>query len=210
IFNPAAAGIAFATISFSEKMFLYPVPLDTHLPVFSNEIVGLVQSPSAILRFGGIPTTEISDMLFGNFAGPMGATNILVMLSCFAFLLIRRTTRPHTTVAYIVTCAILGGIFSRADMGFILSSIYELFSGTLLFGGIYMLGDSATIPTRNIGKIAFGIIAGTLTILFRHIGAFEQELMFVILICNSFVGVMDHTAEVYYSKKRSVVTNELN
>lgn len=210
VFNPAAAGIAFATISFADKIFMYPIPLDAHLPIFSNEIAGLVQAPSAILKFGGIPTTEISDMLFGNFPGPMGATNILVMLSCFAFLLIRRTARPHATVAYLITCAILGGIFSRADMGFFLSSIFELFSGTLLFGGIYLLNEPTTVPTRNISKIIFGVLAGALTILFRHIGAFEQQFVFVILICNSFVGIMDYVTEIYYAKKRSEAKNELN
>lgn len=202
IFNPAAAAVCFLTISFNENMSLFPVPLEGKLSVLSNEFSGLTNSPAAILRFGGIPQIEISDMLFGNFPGPMGAVNILVILSCFIYLLMRKVIKPHGTLAFILTAFVLGGLFPRADLGFFRSGIFELFSGSILFGGVYLLNDPSTSPKRSEGKVVYGVVAAALTILFRHIGAFEQEVFFVILICNSFVGIIDYFGEIYYMKKR--------
>ena len=202
IFNPAAAAVCFATISFNEQMRLFPVPLDAHLGVLENSFSNLTSSPASILRFGGIPQIEISDMLFGNFPGPMGAVSILVIISCFIYLVMRKTIKPHGTIAFIIVAFVLGGLFPRADLGFFRSGIFELFSGSILFGGVYLLNDPSTSPQRSGGKAFYGAVCAALTILFRHIGAFEEEVFFVILICNSFVGIIDYFGEKHYANKR--------
>ena len=193
IFNPAAAAVCFATISYSSKMSLFPVPFD---------LAETLKSPSEILRLGGIPTTELSDMLFGNFPGPMGAVNILVIISCFIYLIMRKVIRPDATLALILTAFVLGGLFPRADVGFLRSGILEIFSGSLFFGAVYLINDPSTSPKRRLGKLIFGFVVGCLTILFRHVGAFEQEICFVILVCNSFCGIIDYAMELIYARKR--------
>ena len=81
LFNPAAAGFAFAAICWPDQVFMYPQPFD-HIPVFGQVTSILSRNPAFVLQHGGIPSNGITEMLLGNYPGPMGATNILVILTC--------------------------------------------------------------------------------------------------------------------------------
>lgn len=202
IFNPAAAGIAFVTISYAEQLFRYPVPMDNRLGLIIDSGITLISSPSATLNIGGVPVIDTMDMLFGNFAGPMGATNILVLIACLIFLIMRKTVRWHMPAIYLGVSAIISVIFIRANMSPIQSLVYELSSGVLLFVGVFMITDPVTSPSRDIGRMLYAGIAAILTMLFRHIGAFEQTAVFVILIMNSITAVFDTVGEKAYAKMR--------
>ncbi|MEG2295163.1 MAG: RnfABCDGE type electron transport complex subunit D, partial [Oscillospiraceae bacterium] len=81
IFNPAAAGFAFATICWPQQIFSYPVPLEK-LNLTSQTIVKLAENPAYSLKADTLSQFDFSDMLLGAFAGPMGATSILLIISC--------------------------------------------------------------------------------------------------------------------------------
>ena len=146
VFNPAAVGFSFVAICFGNKLFTYPIPLE-HIQVFGKveSIVGT--SPAFTLGLGGIPKYDLLDILQGNFPGPMGATNILVILTCLLFLVSRNTVRWVTPVCFFVTTAVVSFLFPRIG-GVIDSSVsirlysvwYEMTSGMILFGGVFMLG----------------------------------------------------------------------
>lgn len=202
IFNPAAAGIAFVTISYAEQIFKYPIPMDNRLGLIIDSTVTLVQSPSAALNMGGVPVIDSMDMIFGNFSGPMGATNILVLIACLIFLIMRKTIRWHMPAIYLGVSALISMVFIRANMSVMQSLTYELSSGVLLFVAVFMITDPVTSPSRDIGRMLYAGIAAVLTMLFRNIGAFEQTAVFVIIIMNSITAVFDIVGEKIYAKIR--------
>ena len=79
LFHPAAVGYAVVAVSWSGRMFAYPdTSLFAFLPLGSVSGVNLVESPSHMLREGGLPTIDTVDLVLGNYAGPMGTTVLLV------------------------------------------------------------------------------------------------------------------------------------
>lgn len=85
IFNPAAGGVAFLSICFPAQMFSYSAPFAS-LELWTNEVSAtLQQSPANMLKYGGMPSLTTMDLVLGNFAGPMGTTNLLVMVACLCF-----------------------------------------------------------------------------------------------------------------------------
>ena len=194
IFNPAAAGVAFATVCFPRSMFLYPVPFDA-LPVKMTEQVKLVTSPARALALGGVPAIDPMDMLLGNFPGPMGATNILVLITCLLFLVVRRCISFEMTAAYLSGFAAAAALSPRAMLTPAFSAYYELCSGIALICGIFLINDPVTSPKRKISKIIYGFLTGVLCMQFRKIGRYEESILFALLIMNAAVWTIDVLGE---------------
>lgn len=214
LFNPAAAGVSFAAICWPQQVFSYPAPFQ-NLDIFgafserlqafvyqSNAgraavemVVPLTQNPSFVLKSGRTPTNSIIDMALGNYPGPMGATNILVILACLVYLLLRRNMRWHLPAAFLGSCAALAFFFPRVNAGGIASVCYELMSGALLFGAVFMISDPVTSPKRDSSLVIYGVFAGVSTMLFRYFGGFEESIAFAVLFANAVVPVIDHYNE---------------
>lgn len=195
IFNPAAAGIAFVTVTWPAQVFAYPVPLEG--------LERLVTSPGyKIMSSGGVPTYDGLDLLLGNFPGPMGATNILVLLTCLLFLMVRKTNNGKMAGAFLGSCALYAFLFPRINGGRLESVYYELVSGALVFAAIFLISDPATSPKRESSKVVYAAIAGLVTMLFRRFGGFEESVFFVILIMNAFVFLIDMKSEEIHSQLR--------
>ena len=202
VFNPAAAGFAFVSIAFSDLIFSYPVPNpQAPLPMFPVD-VPTAASPAFTLNVGGIPAYEIGEMLLGDYSGPMGATNILVILACLLYLIFRRTIRWETPVFFLLTASLLAFAFPRAQFTGTDSVMYEMMSGMILFGGVFMLEDPVTSPVRDWSKILYGMLAAAIVMLFRHIGRFEEGFIYALLIMNATVWGFDMAGERVASKIR--------
>ena len=194
IFNPAAAGFAFVAICFPEKLFAYPAP-NIWLPLSIPVDQAVQNSPAFTLNLGGLPTYEAVELVLGNFPGPMGATNILVILACLLFLLFRGTVRWETPVVFLLTTAVIAFFYPRADISGSQSVLYELAGGFLLFGGVFMLGDPVTSPIRSWVKALHAALAGVMVMLFRRAGNLEDGFLFALLVLNVTVWGFDMTGE---------------
>ena len=210
IFNPAVAGAAFAAVCWPKAMFLYPVPFD-RLPVAVDDTLKLINSPAYTLLLGGAPNTDLLDMLLGNFAGPMGATNILVLCTCFLFLAVRKTVSVWMTGAFLTGAALVAAIVPRAMLSPLSSVSYELMSGLMLIGAIFLINDPVTSPKRKLPKIIYGFLAGVVSMTFRHLGEYEDSLLFAILVMNAAVWIIDlwgeHLAHAFRRKNIELKTN---
>jgi len=190
IFNPAAAGVAFATVCWPKRMFMYPIPFD-QLPLKIDGSVKLITAPAHTLALGGVPTTDMLDMLLGNFPGPMGATNILVLCTCLLFLVVRKTIALSTTVSFLAGYALIAWNAPRAVITPMQSVLLETMSGLTLFGAIFLINDPVTSPKRRLPRIAYGFFTGMLCMHFRHIGRYEESFLFALLIMNAAVWLFD-------------------
>lgn len=202
IFNPAAAGVAFACVSFAEKIFSYPLPLDKP-DIITGVFAKVAASPLSKLKLGGAPSHAVFDMLLGNFPGPMGATNLLVLLSCFIYLVVRKTINPKPGITFVGVCALFAFLFPRINSGRIESVIYELAGGCLLFAAVFLINDPVTSPKRETSKIIYAALLAVVTMLFRYYGGYEEGIFFAILIMNSFVWAIDVKMEEQFRKRRN-------
>lgn len=195
LFNPAAGGIAFAAICFPTQIFSYPPPL-LWLEPLERYTGRLLFSAAYTLKAGGIPASSATlDMLLGNNPGPMGATNVLVVLSCLIYLWMRGTVRIVAPISFLAAAAAVAFFFPRVNVAPTVSVMYELSCGILIFGAVFMITDPVTLPKRSLGVGLYAALAGVATMLFRYFGGFEEGLPFALLLCNTLMPAFDSLNE---------------
>lgn len=185
IFNPTAAAIAFLIICFPQEMLLYPAS-GVQPNVFGNiDGAGLVSGiESYLMKIGTAPAVSFRDLLIGNYVGPLGTTQFLVLTVCGVCLIARRSASLLVTLAGLGSYCALTALFpiynSIGD-----TVLLELTGGYLLFGFIFLASDPQTLPKTAAAKIPYGLLIGVLGCLFRHFGKVEGSFLFVLLIANA-------------------------
>ncbi len=197
IFNPAAAGLAFATLCFGEELANYPMPSMVELGT------KFVQSPEALLKINALPPISMEQLALGNYAGPMGATNIIVITACLIYLIVRRNVKWYVPVSYLATVSFFAGQIHHTEITGLESIVLELVAGSLMFIAAYMLTEPVTLPKRASAKVLYAVTAGIITMLFRYYGAVQYSAVFALLLINVFSPLFDwlfekgNTAVVY-------------
>lgn len=204
LFNPAAAGFAFVAICWPQQIFRYPQPLE-RLELTSQVSARLMEGSAYTLKLGGIPSIEWEELVLGNYAGPMGATHILLMVTCLIFLLGRKTVDWRLPVSFLATAACFAFFFARIPTSPLNSLCFELFSGSVMFCSVYMVSDPVTAPKTGVGRVVYGACAGIGTMLFRYYGGFEQGGMFALLLLNAFSYTIDRMLIAFTQYGRRVL-----
>ena len=187
LFNPAAGGLAFATVCFPAAVFTYPDPL---LPISGVETIITKTSPAAVLQAGGTPAYSGMDIVLSNIPGPIGSVPI-ILAACILYLFVRRASSPWVVLPFLGTCAAIAALFPRADGGALQSIVLELFSGYLMLAATFLIADPVTAPRHWLARICYGVLGGVLLMLLRHIGRYEEGACFAVLLANLFAGAFD-------------------
>lgn len=193
-FNPAAAGIAFVTVCFADEVFKFcDTKLISRLPAFGEIAFNAVRSPAECLKSGIRPDILPTEMLLGNFPGPMGATAALVICACGLYMLIRGTIKWQTPLFFIFSAAVTALLFPRVTGLRLDSVIFELLSGSIVFCAVFMANDPVTSPKTPAARAVYGIIGGAGSMLFRYFGFYQEGTCFIILLLNSISPWLDKT-----------------
>lgn len=195
VFNPAAAGVALLTYFFPEQMFTYPsiqshhsLPLEMILD--KSEVVTEV-SLAAQLKTGAIPSIDRPDILLGNYAGAIGTTAFLILLTLVCYLMVRRTVSPWVVIPYFATLALIAWLFPLSSMNPVNSFLLQLGSGYVLFAGVFLINDPVTAPRFWLGRLVYGVLSAALIMLMQRVGRFEAGTCFAILLINAFAPIID-------------------
>lgn len=187
--NPALAGRAF--------LFSYPVLMSTwtkvgaQLSVFgSNADAVTAATPMASLHQGMLPGESLLDCFIGSVGGSMGETSALLLLAGFVYLLVRKVISARIPLAYIATVALWAFLFPQGN-GRVVWMGYQVLSGGLMLGAIFMATDYATSPVTKAGQIIYGIGCGVITMAIRYFGAYAEGVSYAILIMNVTVFLLD-------------------
>ena len=190
VFNPALVGRVFLLISFPTYMTSWAKPEG----FIGNFDAFTGAPPLGLAKEGGVAAIEgldYSDMLFMNIGGSAGELSAIALLAGFAYLLIRRVIRPYITCSIIATVAVFSGIFWAIDPATYTDPVFNILTGGLLLGSIFMATDYVTSPMSNMGGVVFGIGIGVITMLIRYFGAYPEGVSFAILIMNSVVPLLN-------------------
>ena len=192
LFNPALVGRVFLLISFPTYMTDWTKPQG----FITNSIVDAYSgaTPLGIAKGFGPEATEAMDylnMLFLNIRGSAGELSAIALLLGFAYLLIRRVIRPYITLSILATVAVFSGIFWAINPAEYTDPLFNILTGGLLLGSIFMATDYVTSPMSNWGGVIFGVGIGIITMLIRYFGAYPEGVSFAILIMNSVVPLIN-------------------
>lgn len=203
IFNPAMVGRAFLTASFGMLMTTWTVPatIDRSMPVISAEdkidartqATPLAWSKESIKTKKGadVVNGQLEAMFKGEVGGCLGETSALALLIGGAYLLIRRTIRPHIPLAVIVSSSAFAGIMYLVNRDAYISPLCHLYSGGLLIGAFFIATDPVTAPLTIKGRWIFGIGVGMITMLIRIFGEYPEGVMYSVLLMNSVTPLID-------------------
>ncbi len=127
------------------------------------------------------------DMLLGIHAGGLGETCALALIAGGIYLVARQVISP------IIPCSFIGTVFvcmflRTLDVEF---ALYEVLSGGLIIGAIFMATDYATSPINDRGRLIFGIGCGLITSFIRLWGSLPEGVSYSIIIMNILVPHID-------------------
>ncbi|MBR2889838.1 MAG: RnfABCDGE type electron transport complex subunit D [Oscillospiraceae bacterium] len=191
VVNPALAGRAF--------MFSWPVAMSTWVKVgFGNAapIIGstadavTAATPLAAMHQGQLPADTLLDCFLGNVGGCIGETSVVLLVIGGIYLVVRKVISLRIPVAYIGTVAILSLLFPMGNDPLLWCG-YQLCTGGLMLGAIFMATDYVTSPLTKLGQIVYGIGCGALTILIRYFGGYNEGVSYAILVMNCCVVLLD-------------------
>ena len=190
--NPALVGRIVLATFFASSMSSWVKPL-----AYQTDNLDVVATATPLnLLDTGEKLPSLIDMFLGQTAGSLGETCALALLFGGLYLVIRRIITPIIPLCFVGTVAIITTIFGS-------NPLYEVLSGGLLLGAIFMATDKATAPATIKGQIVFGVGCGVITSLIRIFAFIPEGVAYAIVIMNIltvFIGAI--TRKQRKSQKR--------
>ncbi len=216
--NPALAGRAILFVSWMALMTSYPNPTPGNfLTGFVPDMVDTVSKATPLMMAKGaaagaqtlVSSSGITlwDLFIGQVPGVLGETSKLALLIGFLYMLVRRVVDWRIPVTFIATAflcylikegtrmpeymAALDGMTSTALSFVFTNALFQVLSGSLFLGAIFMATDYATSPTTGLGKIIMGVGCGIMLFVIRTFSAYPEGCSFAILFMNVATPLID-------------------
>ena len=170
--NPAITARIIMLIAFSDTMTKWAFPQNS-----VDAVSGATPLAAAAKALDSLPS--YTSLLFGYHGGCLGETCSLAIILGGIYLLARKVITWHIPTAFIATVALMSLLCGK-------DPLYQILSGGLLLGAVFMATDYATSPSTKWGKIIFGIGCGLITILIRFWGSLPEGVSYSILLMNIF------------------------
>ena len=176
--NPAITARIVLLTSFAGPMTTWARPAGFH----TVDAVTCA-TPLALLAQGG----ELPDTLtlfLGNHGGCIGETCAPALLLGGLYLVLRHVIRPTVPLIYV------GGVaLGSWLLGF--DPLYQVLSGGLLLGAIFMATDYTTSPITERGRVIFAVGLALLTLAIRCFGSYPEGVSYSILLMNLVTPLID-------------------
>lgn len=186
--NPAITARIVMLIAFGSSMSHWVSPWA--VGIFNLNLADLEASATPMAEIvktnGVIPS--LSDMLLGKRGGCIGETCSLALIIGGIYLVAKRVISLHTPLVYVGTVFVMSLLFAPETMAQGLTSLdyatYQVLSGGLLIGAIFMATDYSTSPVTGWGKLVFALGCGIITFAIRRWGSLPEGVSYAILFMN--------------------------
>ncbi len=189
--NPALAGRAFLLASYATLMARWATP-NSLMPTV--DAMTMATPLGSLYSDGGMPAYfGMGRMFLGMIPGSMGEISKLAILLGGAYLLWRKVISWRIPVSFIGTVALLTLIFGGKKYGYgnFEWMLYNLLTGSVLFGAFFMATDYATSPQSNLGRVIFGVGCGLIVFVIRAYANYPEGCSFAILFMNVCAPLID-------------------
>ncbi len=182
--NPAIAARIVLLLSFPEQMNNFTVK-SRWAAIGSKGTGDLVSSATPLsLKKAGEYVPDTMRLFLGQHAGVIGEVCAAALLLGLIYLLVRGVISAWIPVTFIGTVAAMALITSH-------DPLFNILSGGLMLGAIFMATDYVTTPYTTKGKIIFGVGCGIITGLIRFFGSIPEGVSYAILIMNLLTPTID-------------------
>ena len=178
--NPAITARVFMLLCFS-TVTSFTAPKTVELVSSATPLVNLKAGSMDLLP-------SLGQMFLGLHGGSIGETCIIALIIGWIYLSVRKVIKWYVPFAYIATVFVLFLVSSLSPM----VALYEILSGGLFIGAIFMATDYSSTPLHIKGKVVFCILAGIITFIIRKFCGYPEGVSFSILICNLLVPYIEH------------------
>lgn len=206
VFCPCAIAAAFLIICYPSEMLYFP-KVGEILPVFGDYSGTLVRDLDNTMKLGNIPSYSMLDISMGRVPGAIGTVSVLVIAVCGICMIIRHSTSICVMLSCFATVAALAFVYPRIDVTPAESVFYELTSGYLLFGLVFLAGEPYILPKRRAARVMYGIVLGYTTMMFRYFGQTEGCFLFALLIANALAPALDTIVDNLLYWKKSYISS---
>ncbi|MBQ4128178.1 MAG: RnfABCDGE type electron transport complex subunit D [Ruminococcus sp.] len=173
--NPAIAARIVLLVSFPNAMM-------TWVDAFWYKNADAITSATPLAADTG--TYSYTQLLLGTTGGSLGETCAVALILGGIYLVIKKVISPIIPCVYIVSAGLMALILGQ-------DPIYQILSGGLLLGAIFMATDYTTSPITKWGKVIFAVGCGVLTILLRTFSNMPEGVSFSIILMNILVPLIE-------------------
>jgi electron transport complex protein RnfD len=198
IFNPALVARVFLLVSFPVEMTSWPKP-----GVLPKGLADVITGPTPLgyIKEGlgaGKTMTELSqhipsymDALVGQMGGSLGEVSALALILGGLYMLWKKIITWEIPVSILLTVFVFTGILWLINPEQFTDPVFNLLTGGIMLGAIFMATDMVTSPMTRGGQLVFGVGIGVLTVLIRVWGAYPEGVSFAILLMNAVVPLIN-------------------
>ncbi len=163
-FNPALLARAAMVLCFPYELTHYTADVWTSA------------TPLHRMAQGEFPEEDLLTLFLAQRSGSIGELSTLALLLGGGYLLWRRVITWQIPAGFLLALALLSlgdGLQWMAA---------QLLSGGAVLAAIFMATDYATSPVTAQGRLLYGVLAGAVTAVFRHIGIFPEGVTYALLL----------------------------
>ena len=196
-FNPALVGRVFLLISFPVEMTTWPkagtswemdgITEATPLGIIKDGMRGGEQQLSDLMA----TMPSYSDMFFGFQGGSLGEMSALALIVGLIYMLARKIITWHIPIVMVATVFVFSGILWLVNPEVSPDPVFQILTGGVMLGAIFMATDYVTSPVTHKGMIIFAVGCGLITVIIRQWGGYPEGVSFAILIMNGFVPLIN-------------------
>ena len=190
IFNPALIGYIFIVSAFSSCFSTNYYLNSYELDVISKP-TPLTNASISNLGYDQLvrPYGNLFDFFTGHIPGSLAETSALLCIVAFIYLTIKKAIKWRISVSYVLTFFIMNYAIGCLLGQGIYYPMFQVLSGGLLFGAVFMATDPVTSAVTPIGQVLQGLFLAVLTTLLRFLKI--EGVATSILIMNLFVFILD-------------------
>ncbi len=122
----------------------------------------------------------LKDMFLGLRGGTIGETCILALLVGYVYLVARKVIKWYIPAIFVCTVFVCSWIIT----GSLNLALYEILSGGLILGAVFMATDYVTTPIHAGGRMLFALGCGLITVAIRFVFSYPEGVSFSILFMN--------------------------
>ncbi len=186
VVNPAAFGRCFVGICFGSS-FTYSNLVTSATALGDLKTSGLASYALVLENY------SLCNLFLGNIPGSIGEVCKLLIIVGAIYLFVRKSADIRTFIGFIGTFVLLSLVAAIAmNVDVIEFTLFNLFTGGVLFGAVYMITDPVTTPITQRGRVLFGVLVAGTTLMIRFFGAYPEGMAFSIILFNMCVPLIDH------------------
>ena len=191
-FNPVLVAWVVVKLSWAERMSLFFEPHTTNQVL--TPLMAVKEDPALLYSYDILP------LLLGDKAGPIGTVCALAVLIGGIFVLYRGVIRWHIPVSFLCGVALFSFVLRSISPDLYPPVTFHLISGGVLLGAFFLAPEPVTSPVTPKGMLAFGFLAGTLTMIIRMWGAEPDGTFYAILIMNAATPLFNYLKPRAYGR----------